>query len=311
MTLPTAFIDRLKTIIPIQYQQMVFDSFHQIKPTSFRINTLKTNHDHVQNELMQLHIPFQTVNWYQDAYVVNNEHRTALLNSKNYQDGNIYIQSLSSMIPVIFLHPQSDEEILDLCAAPGSKTTQIAMHMQNQGRIAAVEKVKPRFFKLKQNLAQQGASCVQTYLKDGIIIGKLCPSRFDRVLLDAPCSSEGRFNAEDAKSYQFWSEKKIAEMARKQWQLLQSAFHALKPGGTLIYSTCTFAPEENEMILAKLLAKFPNTFSIEPISIPIENAQPGLTQWQDQILDPSLEKCVRILPNEIMDGFFVARLQKN
>ena len=180
------------------------------------------------------------------------------------------------MVPPILLSPQSEECILDLGAAPGSKTLQLAELMGNQGNIWAVESVRGRFFRLRDNLARHGAENVQTHLADGTRIWRRHPEHFDRVLLDAPCSSEGRFRADAPKTYAYWSEKKIAEASRKQRRLCYSAVQCLKPGGVLVYSTCTFAPEENEAIINRVLRQFAGALTVEDIALPFANAAVGL-----------------------------------
>ena len=155
--------------------------------------------------------------------VVPNQQRRALTETAACRAGRIYIQNPASMIPPLLLDPQPGEWILDLGAAPGSKTLQMAGMMVNRGKISAVESVRGRFFRLRANLEKHGATLVQTYLKDGIKVWRNCPEQFDRVLLDAACSAEGRFNVNRPSSYGYWSTKKIREMQRKQKRLLFSA----------------------------------------------------------------------------------------
>lgn len=213
------------------------------------------------------------------------------------------------MLAAMTLNAQPNEEILDLAAAPGGKTLLIAQTMKNQGRIAAVEASKPRFFKLKANLERCHVNIAQLYLKDGRKVGRQCPNRFDRILLDAPCSAEAEITTLNPRSYEYWSEKKIKRLGSKQFQLLESAFTALKPGGTLLYCTCTFAPEENELVVNKLLTKYPNV-QIVDISLPISNIQAGLTTWEGVELSSELQKSCRILPTQQYAGFFMAKLLK-
>jgi len=295
-SLPTEFINRLKNIIPANQLENVLASFSLQKPITFRINTLQSSIEDVLKEIDATPVPN-----FDNVFQVPSDQREQLSYSKPFLDGHIYIQSVSSMLAPLILKPQPGEEILDLTAAPGSKTTQMAAMMNNTGRIAAVEKVRGRYFKLKNNCQRQGVTCVDFYCKDGATVWRSCENRFDRVLLDAPCSSEGRFNTNDPKSFQYWGEKKIKDMARKQWKLLYSAFRSLKSGGVLVYSTCTFAPEENERQIARLVKKFGDDVIIQNNELPIDNIQPGLE---------SIPNAIRILPNEMMDGFFLCRIVK-
>jgi 16S rRNA (cytosine1407-C5)-methyltransferase len=226
-----------------------------------------------------------------------------------FNEGRIYIQGLSSQLAAIILDPRPGETVLDLAAAPGGKTLHIAALMHNEGQLSAVEPVKHRFFKLKANLERGDASMVKTYLRDGREVGNKVPERFDRVLLDAPCSSEARIRSGRPETWAHWSEKKIKEVARKQKRLLISAIRALKPGGTLLYSTCSFAPEENELVIQDALRRYPE-MKVIPADIPVDNVQQGLSEWAGKSLNPEVKKCTRILPNQHMDGFFLCLLQK-
>ena len=140
-------------------------------------------------------------------------------------------------------------------------------------------------------------------------MGALTPERFDRVLLDAPCSSEARFDLNDPDSMAHWSPGKVREVAHKQKRLLLSAIHALKPGGVLVYSTCSFAPEENECIVHAALHKLGDAVEVTPVEIPVLH-QPGLTEWDGKMLNPQLAHSVRVLPDSLVDGFYLARLVK-
>lgn len=309
-TLPSAFLHKLEQIVPSELFDNIVASYSLNKPVAVRRNPLKCNQTEFEQALKNLFIPYQPVDWYPDAVVIDFDDKSRVTHSDFYNHGNCYIQSLSSLIPVIILDPQPGEEILDLCAAPGSKTTQMAGLMQNLGRIAAVEKSKHRFFKLQANLKKQAATCVDTYFKDGSKVWRYCENRFDRVLVDAPCSSEGRFNLNNPESVSYWSPKKVQQMTRLQWPLLQSGFLCLKPGGTLVYSTCTFSPEENEAILHRLLKRFNDSAVIEPIELPMNNTLAGLNHWQESYFLPGVQNAHHILPNELFDGFFVAKITK-
>lgn len=278
--LPPLFLARLKEIVPPADYEAVIDSFSCDKLVVFRANTLKTTVEQVIEHTGATRLaPFDNI------LICPAASRHQLTHSPLINSGDIYIQSASSMLAPLWLDPQPGEEILDLTAAPGSKTTQMAALMQNQGRIAAVEKAPARFHRLKHNCQRMGVTCVAFYCKDGTTVGRACPNRFDRVLLDAPCSAEGRFHTHHPERMQYWSLKKVKTMARQQRRLLASAAESLKPGGRLVYSTCSFSPEENRQQIDALLAHHPGRFTIER------------------------EQC--ILPDQIWDGFYLCQLQKH
>lgn len=309
-SLPNEFIERLRQIIPETHWDTVWNSFHTDKPLVLRINTLRTDKKTIENALNELAIPFQQIAWKNDALIIPIEYRSVVLRNDIYQQGLLYSQNLSSQLAPMILDPQPGEEILDMCAAPGGKTSQIACMMQDKGRIAAVEKVKTRFFKMKANFKTLQHHSIKTYLSDAVGLWRKTPERFDRVLLDAPCSSESRFQVSNPDSYSHWKLRKIKEVSRKQKKLIYSAVNCLKPGGTLVYSTCSFAPEENEAVVNHILESFPQQLSVEPIDAPMRNIQTGLTQWNGKSFNQSLENSLRILPNELMDGFYICKIVK-
>ena len=151
---------------------------------------------------------------------------------------------------------------------------------------------------------------MRLYLKDGTRLWRQCPEQFDRVLIDAPCTGESRIRVSDPGSYRYWSKRKIAEMSRKQTRLLYSAACCLKPGGVLLYATCSFSPEENEAVVSKVLDRFDGALDTRPIALPVADLQPGFTQWEGTEFRPELRRSVRILPDKVMQGFFICVLQK-
>jgi NOL1/NOP2/sun family putative RNA methylase len=309
--LPQEFVTRLQALFPQDRFSSVLSSFKTQKPLAIRLNTIKSGTEEFFTALTQVGINPQKLDWYKNAFLLPASVREQITHSAMYEAGKIYVQNPSSMLPALVLSPQQGEEILDLAAAPGSKTLQMACMMQNNGRIAAVEKVKKRFYKLKANVQHQGATIVQCYLTDGSLVWRKVPERFDKVLLDAPCSSESRFTEGDPSTYAHWSLRKIHETAHKQKRLIYSAIQCLKPGGILVYATCSFAPEENEAILNYALDQFGESIEIEPIDLPIENYLPGITKWQEHSYNSTVKNAVRIIPNDIMDGFFMCRIRKN
>ncbi|QDU89941.1 Ribosomal RNA small subunit methyltransferase F [Pirellulimonas nuda] len=248
--------------------------------------------------------------WHAQAATAPPESRTAITHSPLVDCGAVYVQSLSSMLAPLALGVQPGEEVLDLCAAPGGKTLHLAAALRGEGYLAAVEAVRGRFFKLKDNLARCGAEgLVRLFQADGRDVGRKTPGRFDAVLLDAPCSSETRVDLRQSDALGYWSEKKIAESARKQKALLRSAIDATRPGGRVLYCTCTFAPEENELVVAHVLRRLKGKVGLEPIALPIANQAPGLTHWRGKELPAELAHTARVLPTDKMTGFFLALLR--
>jgi 16S rRNA (cytosine1407-C5)-methyltransferase len=308
MALPQAFIERFYAIYP-KMADTLLPTFDKPKRVAFRINPLKTNVQTVLEKLEAEGIVPEPVDWYPYAFTTAPELRDKLTHSELFENGDIYIQSLSSMLAPLVLAPQPGETILDLTAAPGGKSLMMAAQMQNDGWLSVVEPGKDRFFRLKANLERGGVTIAHTYMTDGRSVGNKCPEMFDRVMLDAPCSTEAKFKSFDPKSYAYWSERKIKEMAKLQQRLMVSAIKSLKVGGKLLYATCSFAPEENEAIIDKALKKHPE-LQVLPIDLPVQNKQAGFTQWGKKSYNPQLEHAIRILPTEMMDGFFLCLLEK-
>lgn len=308
--LPEAFLQRLEQLIPSSKLDACLSCFDKLSATAFRVNTLKTSVDELVAELSRDHFNLTTIDWYPGAFFIPDDQRGLLTHHASFREGRIYIQNPSSMLSPLVLNPGPDDWVLDLAAAPGGKTLQLAALMNNRGLISAVEAVKPRFFRLKANLKTFGVKNVRCYLKDGSRVWKSCPEQFDKILLDAPCSSEARFKTNNPDSFAYWSNKKIKDMTRKQLRLLFSAIQSLKPAGDIVYSTCSFSPEENELIIDKMLQRFGNALQITAIELPIQNIQHGLTEWQGKSLHADLKRAIRVLPNEYFEGFFICKLVK-
>ena len=308
--LPAAFVERLAVLLPPGRSAAVLAALAGERPTVFRVNTLRATDAPVLAELAAAGLTVQPLDWLPGAYAVPAAQRRALTDSAALGRGDVYIQNPSSMLPPLVLDPQPGERVLDLAAAPGSKTLQMAALMNNQGWISAVEPVRDRFFRLRANLERHGAGIVHTYQKDGIGVWRLVPEQFDRVLLDAPCSSEGQFQAGREESFRYWSLKKVREMARKQKRLLYSAVQCLKPGGTLVYSTCTLGVEENEAIIDGALTRFGDALQVIPVRLAVPGALPGLDEWQGKHFDPALTGALRVVPDAMLEGFFVCHLVK-
>jgi len=275
-----------------------------------RLNTLRDSREAILSALRQAGLAPEPVVWCEAAVTVPAAQRRALTESPLVDDGRVYPQNLASMLPPLLLGAAPGMEVLDLAAAPGSKTLQLAAAMDNRGRLAAVERSKPRFHKLRANCRRAGAECVRFYLRDGTAVGGATGERFDRVLVDAPCSAEARISVQDPGSAMDWGERKIRRLAGLQRRLLESGFQALRPGGLLVYSTCTFAPEENEAVVDALLRRAGGRAALLPIELPLDNLQPGLREWAGTPFAAELALTRRVLPNAAMEGFYLALLRK-
>ncbi len=308
--LPDEFLERLALILPEDRLAGVIAHLHANKPVFARLNPLQAPPEQTLEHLVNAGLRAVPVPWMSTGFMVPLEQREQLTHSEPASDGRLYIQNPSSWLPVLALGVQPGMEVLDLAAAPGGKTTHIAALMDNEGRLAAVEPVRDRFFRLRGNLERCGVTIGATYRKDGRLVGRQVPGRFDRVLLDAPCSSEARFIAGEPDSWAHWSPRKVKEVSRKQKGLIMSAFDALKPGGRMVYSTCSFSPEENELIVAQLLRRRPEARLVVP-ELPAEVPWiDGITEWEGRSYDEALTACRRILPDEHFDGFFFAVIDK-
>ena len=307
--LPEKFRERLSLFTTPDQSQEILSSFCVRKPSTFRANTLKISADALEKELTKLQIKTERVNWYPDAFVLKQPQKT-LMETDLYKNGFLYLQSLSSMIPPLILDPKAGESILDITAAPGSKTTQMAAQMHNTGEIIANDKSKIRLFRLKANLQTLGITNTKVVQLPGQFIWKKFPQYFNKTLVDVPCSMEGRFQCDSEKTFKDWSTAKIDFLQNQQKFLLRSAISSTQVGGTIVYSTCTLAPEENEEVIDWTLKKMKGAVELEGIAIPNLQTSPGLTKWKNKIFDESLEKAVRIYPSETMEGFFIAKLKK-
>lgn len=308
--LPEEFVARLQAIIPQDNYVAVLNSFTQPKPISFRVNTLKADTEMVAERLRNQKLLIEPVTWYPDAFILISE-KKRLMETEEYKNCHVYIQNLSSMIPPLIMHPRTRDQICDMTAAPGSKTTQLAQLMQNKGTIVANDISRTRLFRLRANLKSLGVENTTVISIPGQALWKKYPGHFDKVLVDVPCTMEGRFSTLDPDSYKDWKPKKVKLLSKLQQHLLRSAVSITKPGGLIVYSTCTLEPEENEKVVDWILEKEAGNVMVEKIDLKLPEMQTGLTRWKKKTFDPQIIKTQRILPSETMEGFFVAALRKN
>lgn len=306
--LPPEFLEKLKKIYPMSFPK-ICETFLHKKEQTFRINYLKTDLAHLKEDLDRAGIRYRELHWPKGSFILRSDNKD-LQKTPAYIDGKIYMQNVSSMIPPIVLDPKKGERILDLCAAPGAKTSQIASLAGRDIELVAVEKLEIRHQKLLATLRIQGADFARVLLADGTGIRKeYAAGYFDKVLVDAPCSGEALFYLRDPKTFRPWDQKRVKGLSHSQKDLLYSGISALRAGGELVYSTCTFSPEENEEVVDWALNKFED-LRLAPIALPVANKVRGLTSWEGKKFSRDLGFTVRILPDEYMEGFFLAKLKK-
>jgi len=285
------------------------ESFQEERATlSFRVNTLKTTSERMLSLLRGENISVSPVSWCDHALILAGIDRDNILSSPWVREGLLYSQNLSSLLPALVLDPRPGDRVLDMCAAPGSKATHMAALMGNEGEIVCLENIRNRYFKLKAVIGLLGAKNIHCRCLDARRYRDTFG--FDRVLVDAPCSSEGRFRADNKKTFAYWSPRKVKEMCRKQRGLLLTASRLLKSGGTFVYSTCTFAPEENEGVVDWLLKKTDGRIRTEPIVLKGVRTYPALRGWGKKTFAEQTGRSVRVLPAEGMEGFFIAKFKR-
>ena len=358
--LPIDFINELNNDFTERNVDKILTGMSEERYTTFRVNYLKSNEVEVEDELVKNGVEFDKVRITEtesktdsetdfdfnfNAYVIYNKNEKDLSKLKIYEDGKIYVQSISSMIPPIILRPEPGERVLDMAAAPGSKTTQMAAMMNNEGYILANEIDKFRCEKLKYNVEKQGASIVHIINKDGTQLNNSAKS-FDKILVDAPCSGEGRFIVSNKKTYQHWSLKMQKELVEIQKKLLSNAINLCKINGTILYSTCALSLEENEKVIDWAINNF--NIEIEKININIciekntrvklndklsqtskldinltNKSETNLNEEKEFVsynswvtkgnkkgLNDEIKNTIKILPNKLLEGFYVAKIKK-
>jgi len=292
---------------------------------SIRVNTLKTTVAELKKRLQE-NWNLEPIPWCKEGFWIEHkgvlraneetgeeelEKRRDVGNLLEHSMGHIYLQEASSMTPPIVLEPKPGETILDMAASPGSKATQIGMYMQNKGLFIANDYKADRMSPLSLNLQRCGVSnCIET-LMQGHWFANLGET-FDRILVDAPCSGTGTVR-KSIKTLQLWNPTMIQRLSGTQKQLIIAAYKCLKPGGTMVYSTCSVEPEENEAVITHLLESeyaAGGGAKLLPINLNIKRS-PAITEFKGQKYAPEVKNCLRIWPQDNdTDGFFVAKIKK-
>ncbi len=272
----------------------ILSGYEENKVVSLRINTIKSHKEEILKILTENNITYEEISWYENALVITNKNEEELKQLEIYNEGKIYLQSLSSQLPPLFLNPQENELILDMAAAPGGKTTEIAALSNNKAMITAIEKNKIRSERLQYNIDKQGAKKVSVLNTDARNLNEYF--MFDKILLDAPCSGSGTFVNNDFNNF---NEDLVTRSIKFQTSLINEALKHLKVGGELIYSTCSILEEENEQIIKNILND-----NVELIPL-------DLTNYQDlPTLPTTLNGTLVVKPTKYYEGFFVAKLKR-
>lgn len=278
---------------------------------SVRLNTLIEDRGSMLAGDRQYKTLLEPTKWIEEGFYITASDYDDIKESSAVVDGGLYIQNAASWLPVIALDPQPGETVLDMCAAPGGKTSHIAQRTQNQAIITANDNSRPRLMKLQRNMERLGAKNVTYTLHDAANLAyRLKGATFSKILLDAPCSGEGMMNYNSKKDFESWSVAHIKRLQKLQKKLIVQAWHLLEPGGTLVYSTCTMAPEENEAVIDYLLRHNTNAV-IEPFTIhELNNKIPAVMSWNDKRFDARISSTLRLAPSQHVEAFFVAKITK-
>lgn len=279
-------------------------SFTQLRK-SIRVNTIKAKVADIRKRLSD-DWRLTPVPWCNEGFWIEGERRD-IGNLAEHVLGYIYVQEAASMIPPVVLDPRPGDLVLDLCAAPGSKTTQMAAMMQNEGLIVANDVNYNRLASLGINVQRMGCTNVMLTNMQGQQFKK-CKLRFDRILVDAPCSGTGTIR-KSFRTLDDWSPKLVTRLAETQKSLLRTAWQALAPGGTLVYSTCTMEPQEDEGIVSWFLGAHGDA-SIQDIRFDEKRSGPVMA-FEGERYCNTVKKCLRIWPQDNdSEGFFVAKFVK-
>ena len=305
---PTELKRRWQKLFGKEYR-IILDYCFKALPKTLRANTVKANVQKFKKFAKKQGWKLKTLDFSNIAFRLHPNLRPHFSEIPEHQKGLFYVQDFASMIPAIILDPKSEEKVLDIAAAPGSKTTQIAQLMKNKGYILANDISIERLDVVKKSCKRLGIKIVKISLGDGVKLGEKYKEVFDKVLVDAPCTNEGILGYKVHKFFE-WNLLLLYRITKVQKDLLESGFKALKVGGTLVYSTCSYAPEENEQVVDFLLKKYPNS-DVKIIKLKGVKTRSGLTKWEHLEFDQRLMQTARVFPQDNNSiGFYVAKIIK-
>ncbi|GIU69546.1 MAG: tRNA methyltransferase [Candidatus Woesearchaeota archaeon] len=307
------FEEHYKELLGNNYERFMKYSLSYIRKC-IRVNTLKATVEDIKKRLQERWI-LEPIPWCKEGFWIQYREgkRFDLGNLIEHHLGYVYIQESASMIPPIVLEPKPGELVLDMCAAPGSKTSQIAMYMKNEGLIMANDVSGMRLKALGMNLQRCGVrNTVITMMQENKLINALGKNIFDKILVDAPCSGTGTIR-KSLRTIKEWNPNSIKKLSNIQKSLIDNAFQLLKPNGIMVYSTCTIEPEENEAVVSYLLDKYSEAelLEIDSKSLGITRT-PAILEFDGLKINPEVKKCLRLHPyDNNTEGFFVAKIRKN
>ncbi len=287
----------------------MYEDFAGSEPRKYiRVNRLKSSRDSLKDLLkVNYRIGSEIIPGVPDALHITEDSGGLLGKTIEHICGLYYIQSLSSMFPPLVLNPAENDIVLDLCAAPGSKTTELGELMNNGGTLISNEIQNDRVRMLVYNIERMNLINTGVIHSKGELLSKVYADHFDKVLVDAPCSGLGIVQKKGEVG-DWWSKERAERLGELQLKLLIAAVKMTRPGGEIVYSTCTLTVEENEMVLDKVLRKYP--IEVAEVNLPFE-AEDGIISYEGTVLNPRLKRAKRILPWQSgSEGFFIVKLIK-
>jgi 16S rRNA (cytosine1407-C5)-methyltransferase len=311
---PSAFADsleKLKPLVPPEHLPELLAELKNPLPSAIRVNLLKSSMEDAAKWSQRYEWELSPIPFCKTGFVIRKS-TSSISQTIEHKMGNYYIQEAASMLPVeLFVFSSNPHPvILDMAASPGGKTTHIVSNSMDRGLVLANDPNQRRIPALHSVLQNWSAANIAITQFPGEKFGSWFPDTFDMVLLDAPCSMEG-LRATEAHPLRSISTNERARLSQRQFLLLESAISCTKVGGQIVYSTCTLAPEEDEMILDHLLSKYPGCVKIEKTQSSLHVKAPALSQYHDISLDPQVPNAVRLWPHMFgTAGFFAARMTK-
>lgn len=309
--IPKRFFDKLEKIYSKNDIEIVKKWFNcDKKIVSFRVNHLKSNSIEVEKLLKENNLNFQKLEYLNDWYILVNWKEKDLWDLDFYKEWKIYLQSISSQIPVLTMGLEKNKRVLDVTSAPWSKTSQIADILGNSWEIIANELNAIRIEKLKFTLNRQWVKNTKVIKNDARKLNEvLAWEKFDYILADLPCSAEWRFKAKIEKSFWFWKQEVVENNAKLQKEILENIVPLLDKNWTLVYSTCTISPEENEEVVEFILNKF-SDLQLAEVKIDFEYSRDWITEFNFKKYLFDTKKVKRFLPSELSEWFFIAKFIK-